>query len=165
MTARTRIEELVQRKLLGRKIDPVGVVDALLALVLPEGELRCTCAGNGALRFTIADPRLDFEVPVDRARAKLRMMCARLGVLCNDSGGQDVSLYGGEGVISEAVLGASGTAAAARPQSQSSEGTGIGAAAAQQVATADQEPLRSPRRWAVQFQNTPSAQEFTIRVP
>src|SRR5947209_6502845 len=99
MTSQTQIEDLVRSKLVGRVIDGVGFIDELLNLATREGEIHCTFANNEALRFTLPGQQLVFEVPLDRARGKLRMMCARLGVLCNESRGQDVSLYGGEGVI------------------------------------------------------------------
>lgn len=158
MTTQDQIEELARSKLLGRSIDPVGVVDELLTLTHRVGEIQCTFEGNEALRFSLPDQHLVFDVRVDGARGKLRMMCARLGVLCKECGGQDVSIYGGEGIIQ-------------KPDASRLEGNGIasqrvggigggihGGAARGSVDTS----LEVSKKWTVRFKNTPSEHEFTI---
>jgi hypothetical protein len=97
MSATSRIRELVQAKLAGRKIDVVGFVDELLAIVAETGEIHCCLASEQALRFETRDGAC--EVELDSCRGKLRILCARLGVLCNDAGGATASLYGGEGIV------------------------------------------------------------------
>jgi hypothetical protein len=95
--ARRHVEKLVAEKMLGRKIDAVSFMDELLSLAAQLGQLTCTPASNRALRFAIAgcDP---FEVDVDGNKGKLRMLCARLAVLCQENG-HDPMVYGGEGTV------------------------------------------------------------------
>lgn len=133
MTPQTQIEELARSKLLGRRVDPVGFIDELLGLASRAGEIHGTFASDEALRFTIPEQQTVFEVPVDRARGKLRMLCANLGVRCNESGGQDVSIYGGEGVITKAPA---FTLMNSSPNHEA---------------------------WKVRFKNTPGEHEFTIQ--
>ena len=83
--------------LAGRKIDPVGFLDELLAVARDAGEIRCGLAGERTLRFDLGGEPC--EVELDAARAKLRMLCARLSVLCNEGKGSAVSPYGGEGTF------------------------------------------------------------------
>src|SRR5437588_11724407 len=80
----------------------VGVrfVDEMLLLASDVGQIKCEQVNDRRLRFQIPDQPA-CEVELERAKAKLRMLCARLGVLCNESG-QDVSLYGGEGTLRKA---------------------------------------------------------------
>jgi hypothetical protein len=91
------MHDLIQTKLAGRKIDVVGFVDALLALAKEAGEIRSGLATEQSLHFALGDQA--FEVELDAARAKLRMLCARLSVLCKATGGGAVSPYAGEGII------------------------------------------------------------------
>jgi len=97
MSAQTLIDELVRTKLAGRKIDVVGFVDALLELSSETGEIQCRLASENALGFHAAG--LVWETEVDASRGKLRMLCARLGALCNETNSAAVSPYGGEGLI------------------------------------------------------------------
>src|SRR5947209_1149064 len=99
MSATSQIRDLVRNRLVGRKIDPVGFMDELLELSEQAGEIQCKLAGEQGLQFVVANQPPAFEVELDAPRGKLRMLCARLGVLCHESGDQDVSLYGGEGTI------------------------------------------------------------------
>src|SRR2546421_2192469 len=94
MTPTERIRELVQTKLLGRNIDGVSFVDQLLALAPDVGEIRCSPSSTGGLQFVLGNAP-PFEVEVDAGKGKLRMLCARLAVLCQESGGEFI-LYGGE---------------------------------------------------------------------
>ncbi len=98
MSAIPRIHAAAEAKLTGRRIDVVGFVDELLAIAVEAGAIRCFLASDQSLRFELGVNDA-CEVGLDSCRGKLRMMCARLGVLCNESGGGEVSLYGGEGVI------------------------------------------------------------------
>ena len=92
-----RIRDLVQAKLAGRKIDVVGFIDELLDMAKEAGEIRCRLATEQRLRFEFGDQTC--EVDLEGARGKLRMLCARLSVLCNETGGSAVSAYGGHGLI------------------------------------------------------------------
>jgi hypothetical protein len=92
-----RIRDLVQAKLAGRKIDPVVFIDELLVIAKEVGEIRCYLATEQSLRFELDGQACD--VALDAARTKLRMVCARLSVLCNTGEDSAVSPYGGEGII------------------------------------------------------------------
>src|SRR5438067_12282221 len=97
MNADNTIRDLIKTHLSdNHKVDVVKFIDQLF--LLNAGEIKCTLAGDRNLRFQIGN-QAAWDVELGRARSKLRMMCARLGVLCNESGNQDVSLYGGEGFI------------------------------------------------------------------
>jgi len=95
-----RVQEAIHTTLGGRKIDPVGCIDALNELVGQGGAIRCNFASERSLHVECGGQCC--EVVLDAARAKLRMLCARLGTLCNQSAGSPVSLYGGEGTVSSA---------------------------------------------------------------
>ena len=86
---------------------------------------------GGKLRFQTPN-QPPWEVELGRAKTKLRMLCARLSVLCNERG-QDVSIYGGEGVVKEIPVPAGRTADVACCQ-----------------------------KLTVRFKNTLSEQEFTL---
>jgi hypothetical protein len=99
MNAESRIRQLVVARLADdHNADGVGFIDELLAVAAEVGEIRCTLAGDRGLRFE-AEGHPAWEVPLGRAKAKLRMLCARLGVLCTESGSLQGTLYGGEGLI------------------------------------------------------------------
>jgi hypothetical protein len=133
MTSTAQIEELVREKMAGRKIDLVPVVDQFLMLARDVGEIKCTLASDDHLRFEI--PGQDaVEVSLDCALGKLRTMCARLAVLCHESG-QDLFLYGGEGIIRKDCTNHSVGSASNHEQ----------------------------RTWKVRFKNTTDQQEFTIQ--
>lgn len=97
MSVTIHIRDLVQAKLVGRTIDVVGFVDEILALAAESGAIRCCLASESALRFELGDEVC--EVELDSCRGKLRMLCARLAVLCNETEGAAVSPYGGKGAI------------------------------------------------------------------
>jgi hypothetical protein len=100
--ARQQIERLVQERLIGRKIDGVGFIDALLAHAAQVGEVHCSHFGEKTLRFQL--PGTDsFDVELDANRGKLRMLCARLAVLVGETDGKMPPLYGGEGHITRAL--------------------------------------------------------------
>jgi hypothetical protein len=87
----------VQAKLAGRKIDVIGFIDQLLECATHLGEIRCCLATEQSLRFQLGDQAC--EVRLDAARGKLRMLCARLAVRCQETAGNAVSPYGGAGTI------------------------------------------------------------------
>ena len=96
MSMTSRISDLAHAKLVGRTVDIAGFVDELLAAA-DAGAIRCSLASEASLRFEIGSEWC--EVEIDACRGKLRMLCARLSALCNESGGPPVSPYGGEGTI------------------------------------------------------------------
>jgi hypothetical protein len=152
MSALCQIQDLVQRKLLGRKIDGVGFIDALLALVDRVGEIQCNLSGEETLQFRIPNEPPALEVELDAARGKLRMLCARLGVLCHESGDPDVSLYGGEGLIKKELPAELPTKVGPLPSADPRSPGGTALASPP-----------NPKEWRVRFKNTPSEQEFTIQ--
>ena len=97
IAARKRLEDLVVSKVREGKIDIVEFVDELLAIARSVGELECTLSTDRLLRFRVRDHE-PFEIPLERALGRLRMICARLAVLCQESGSEFMP-YGGEGVI------------------------------------------------------------------
>jgi hypothetical protein len=92
MTLSERIAELVRTRLDGRKIDVVGFVEALLDLAKDVGAIRCSLSGDAGLRFELGNQDT-CDIELDGYRGKLRMLCARLSVLCAQNP------YGGEGSI------------------------------------------------------------------
>lgn len=132
LTIQSQIQDLVQEKLAGNPADSPGFVEHLLAIAGHVGVIRCSLAQKDVMRFEFGSQE-PLEVALQYAKARLRTMCARLAVLCNDSG-QDVNPYGGEGVIARAVV----------PSL-------AGVAGNHGVA-----------HWHVRFKNTTDAQEFTI---
>lgn len=98
MNPQARITELAKACLApNRSFAGVQFIDQLLPLASEVGEIGCNFVDEHKLRFQIGDEP-PWEVEFDRARAKLRMLCARLAVLCQESG-HDFMLYGGEGTI------------------------------------------------------------------
>jgi hypothetical protein len=149
MNAETRIRNLVKRTLAdNHNVDGVEFVDQLLLVAAEVGEIKCTIADEGGLRFQTPD-QVAWTVTVDRARSKLRMVCARLAALCLEGGTRDVSIYGGEGLITKHAP-QDGVAAPARK----SDGARELSAPARPVAVLDE--------WTARFKNTASEQEFTI---
>ena len=102
MSASSRIKDLGLAKLAGRKIDIVGFMDDVLDLAQEFGSIRCSLAGEARLRFELPDLS-SCEIEVDGGRAKLRMLCARLSVLCEPTSDGNLSPYGGEGTIEKAL--------------------------------------------------------------
>ncbi len=113
MNSENRIRELVQAYLVDdHQVETVRFIDELLLLAAEQEEIRCSLVGESALRFESSEHH-STEVKVGRAKTKLRMLCARLAVLCNESGGSEVSLYGGEGIVKKGVPRLSSVAASA----------------------------------------------------
>jgi hypothetical protein len=133
--AEEQIQRLVSERLVGREVDGVTFVDELLVIAQQVGEVRCSPATDHGLRFQLGD-RAPFEVDLDRHRGKLRMLCARLAVLCHESG-DECKLYGGEGTIRKTrILDRSESADQSDPRSLS---------------------------WKARWSNTPERQEFTLQ--
>jgi hypothetical protein len=97
------VRQLAEQQLAGTRVNVPGFIDQLLELTAAVNEVRCTLVGRDGLRFEVPGQG-PWEVPLDHAKAKLRSMCARVAVLCRE-GGQDVSLYGGTGVIERSQAG------------------------------------------------------------
>ncbi len=99
MNAESRIRELVLTHLADdHQGGLVRFLDDLLALSGEVGEVRGTRDADTGLRFeTTGQPA--WVAPLGRAKTKLRMLCARLSVLCTESGSLQGTLYGGEGLI------------------------------------------------------------------
>ncbi len=133
--ARQQIERLVHERLAGRKIDGITFIEELLALAPVVGEVRCSPAADSGLRFELGGGA-PFEVHVDGNRGKLRMLCARLAVLCQESG-QELMPYGGEGAIRRLKK------------------TDLTDGASERTPTAG--------TWQVRWNNTPGQHEFTIQ--
>jgi hypothetical protein len=157
MNTECKIRGLLQAYLVDdHKGDPVRFMDELILVASEVGPIRCSFAGDGKLRFQVQDQPA-WEVELGRAKAKLRILCARLGVLCNESRDQDVSLYGGEGLITfpdwswgHEDLGPSG------PYDwQSSQKTPLQAQGSLSA--------KAARKLAIRFKNTMAEQEFTIQ--
>lgn len=140
MSASSRISNLVKTTLVGRKIDVVRFTEDLLDVVSEVVELRCYITDEQNLRFDVRSQE-SFAIELDAARAKLRMLCAHMSVLCGETSGVAVSPYGGEGVIAKAAV-----------------------CSAEQPGTATHStPLQGDsNHWTVRFKNTTSEQEFTL---
>src|SRR5205823_107791 len=98
MSTQHRILVAFKEKLTGRKVDVEGFVEELLTSAREAGEIRCSLAREGVLCVQLGD-REPCDLELDSAKTKLRMLCARLGVLCKERGELAGSLYGGEGNI------------------------------------------------------------------
>lgn len=160
MNTANRIRELVQVNLsVNPKVDVVRFMDQLLLVASEVGEIRCTLANEGELRFQLPNQPA-WQVELERARAKLRMLCARLGVLCHESGDLEVSLYGGEGVIKKGAPDNSGSQDKAAPSVASVTRDGQSSA----IVQLPPEDLCRGRTetWTVRFKNTMHEHEFTL---
>ena len=102
----SEITNLVQLKLTGKSADPVGFVDDLFRIAAAAGELHCCLAGDRGFRFLLNGQTQPFDVLVDRAHAKLRMICARLAKMVSETDGQEFLVYGGEGRVTLPLPGA-----------------------------------------------------------
>ena len=97
MIVQIPILDVVQQKLSGRFGDIVNVVEMLLQLAQQAGEIHCTPAPNDHIRFEVRGQGT-FEIEALAAKSRVRTMCARLAVLCQESGHEFLP-YGGEGTI------------------------------------------------------------------
>ena len=164
MNAAAKIRDLVKADLAdNHNIEPVRFMDELLCLASEVGEISCTLANAGALRFQIPD-ELDCDVELGRAKSKLRILCARLAVLCHESGCPEVSIYGGEGVIKSDVRYMTSRMLSAAASSSVSAAVGSGGSLDHQPEPDAHQALcqERPVGWFVRFENTMSRQTFTI---
>jgi hypothetical protein len=134
--ARQQIERLVRKQLMGRTIDVVTFVEELLAIATQVVQVSCNPISDRGLRFQLTgcDP---LEVDLLRNRSILRMMCARLAVLCQENG-YEFMLYGGEGMIRRT--------------------------AKVDLIQIEDESIRYHLAWMARWTNTPGKHEFTISV-
>jgi hypothetical protein len=99
MTAFSQFEPLTQRFLSGRQSDAVGFVDQLLRLPDDCFPVSCSLSDAAHLRFEAGTSNTEVKAPVEAAKAKLRMLLARLAVLAAASAGEPLSPYAGAGTI------------------------------------------------------------------
>jgi hypothetical protein len=99
MNAERRIRELVQANVIdNHHVDIVRFIDQLFPVVAEAGTIRCWQPSAGKLCFQIGDQPA-WEVELGRAHSKLRMMCARLAVICREKTGLDLNFYGDEAFV------------------------------------------------------------------
>lgn len=158
MNAESRIRELARAHITeNRMFDGVGFIDQLLLVASEVGEIKCTLAGQRELRFQLSD-QPPWEVELDRAKSKLRMLCARLAKLCQDSGGEFI-VYGGEAIIRKESL--DPLSIASRPGADRQACTGREPELAP-VATGVAAAPQQRQQWKVRLKNTMQEQEFII---
>jgi hypothetical protein len=99
MTNDPTIQDLVVTFLADEK-EPniVGFVDQLFPLAHEWKHLRIELRGPEQLQVQLADGE-PMGVPLLRAKGKLRMMCARLAVICEEQLGGPPPLYGGDALL------------------------------------------------------------------
>lgn len=133
MSIENRVRELVQANL-GDDHHFAGVefVDQLLQVVSEAGAIKCWQADNRKLCFQVGNQPV-WEVELSRARTKLRMLCARLGVICQEQTGRFVNIFRDESSIEITNNILSGV-----------------------------QPVCCATKLTIRFKNTPSQQEFMI---
>jgi hypothetical protein len=109
MSFETRIKELSDRYLADvRAPDIAGFVDQLFYVAAETGTVACVFNGDKKLKFFVrptqtrvmglatrpAQAPPTCVVEHEAARSVLRMMCARLGVICKERTATDISPYG-----------------------------------------------------------------------
>jgi hypothetical protein len=99
MIAFSQFEPLAKRFLSGRQIDAAGFVDELLRLPDDCFPFGCSLSDEAHLRFGVGTSNTEITVPVEVAKAKLRMLLARLAVLAAASSGEALAPYASEGTI------------------------------------------------------------------
>ena len=93
-----RLTDLVNTKLLGRRIDTAAFADDYLALAYDAGWIRVRPESSDSLVFSFRDSP-PVVLRVDSAVGKLRSLCARIAKLCEDTTNARFQPYGGEGGI------------------------------------------------------------------
>jgi len=93
--ARQQIERLAKENLIMSppSFDFPNFVDQLFCLAEQLGSIYCTYLTENSLRFRSHEDAL-CDVILSRARCKVRMICARLSVACEERGSREVSPYG-----------------------------------------------------------------------
>jgi hypothetical protein len=99
MTTISGFEPLTQRYLSGRQIDVAAFVGQLLRLPDDCFPISCALGDTAHLCFRTGTSNAETKAPVEAAKAKLRMMLARLAVLAAASAGEPLSPYASEGTI------------------------------------------------------------------
>ena len=114
MIFEAKIKELSDRCLANaRAPDITGFVDQLFHVAAETGAVACVFHGDKRLRFFVrstqtpvigltpgpAQSQPTCIVEHAAARSLLRMICARLGVLCKERTATDISLYGAKAVM------------------------------------------------------------------
>jgi hypothetical protein len=114
MTFETKIKQLRDRYLADAHApDIAGFVDQLFHVAAETGAVACVFDGDTRLRFFVREARAHGQTVVPEparpqapcivehaaARAVLRMICARLGVVCKERTATDVSPYGAKAEI------------------------------------------------------------------
>jgi hypothetical protein len=109
MSFETKIKELSDRFLADTRVpDITGFVDQLFHVAAETGTVACVFHGDKMLRFFVRPTQTrmlglapepsrapaTFILEHEAARSVLRMMCARLGVICKERTATDISLYG-----------------------------------------------------------------------
>ena len=113
MTFETKIKELSDLYLANaRAPDITGFVDQLFHVAADTGAVACVYDGEKRLRFCVRPTRIRMMalptpaqlqvaciVEHEAARSVLRMICARLGVICKERTATDISPYGDKAVM------------------------------------------------------------------
>lgn len=120
MNFATRIKGLAEVYLADVRTPNIAAfVEQLFSVAAETGGLACALSGEKAIQFSLqqgpnpakgqapSQVRLQTDCHVEHAaaRAVLRMLCARLGMICKEQTGRDVSLYGDQMVIDYEVQG------------------------------------------------------------
>jgi hypothetical protein len=162
MNPAIRISELAANFLApNQRFDGDRFINELLPQVSEGQEFHCTFAGIRSLRFQLGSQN-PWEVDIERAKSKLRILCARLSVLCNETGGQDVSLYGGEGWISEEAI-ENSRLEWAKHRETMLHASGVPVSGEHLRPNAVLSQPCPGVKWHVCFKNTMHEQEFTIQ--
>jgi hypothetical protein len=97
------IPDLVQTYLADdHDVKTVEFMDHLFERLPEWGHVRCTLANDHCLRFEVPG-RPACDVDLGYARAKIRMLCARLGGICFELLGREDLFYGGEAVVRRTI--------------------------------------------------------------
>jgi hypothetical protein len=113
MIFETKIKELSDRYFAdARAPDIAGFVDQLFHVAAETGAVACAFDGDQRLRFFVRPTPMRAigqvaslqsqkacVVEHEAARSVLRMICARLGVICGESTDADISPYGDKAVM------------------------------------------------------------------
>lgn len=114
MIFENKIQELSDRYLAdARAPDITGFVDQLFHVAAETGTVACVFNGDKRLRFFVRPAQVRVmglaPTPVqaqptcivehEAARSVLRMICARLGVICKEHTATDISPYGDKAVM------------------------------------------------------------------
>lgn len=95
-TAVAAVTKAVRESFVGNKLHTVWLVDQLLKIATQFETFDCEFESENTLRFSVSGQSV--SLPVERARMRLRQVCARLSVLVNEQGTEEIiSPYGGEG--------------------------------------------------------------------